>query len=111
MLYSLCRQIYLKGPGILGCWEGQTIEDVCSHLTRTSAGMWHSQMDTCVEIIDRKVVAHCIGIMIVLSIIVVYHVGSTYYQYYMTKQLLFSMNIIPKHQSICPVTTNSIDIH
>lgn len=75
--YATYRFVYLHGPAIMGGWEGQAIEEVCSKLTQTSSQLWQrgSTRAECIGIIDRKVTSHLVGSLTVVAIAMAYHVS------------------------------------
>lgn len=74
--YNAYRFAYLHGPCVMGGWEGQPTDEVCSRLTQTSSQLWRkgaSNERECIDIIDRRVTSHIIGSLIVVIIFTVYH--------------------------------------
>jgi hypothetical protein len=60
----------MNGPTWLGSWEGQSMHDICSSLTRIDAAHWISSSEVCKELIARKIKASAIGIISVLTLAV-----------------------------------------
>ena len=57
--------MYINGPTWLGSWEGQSLYDICSGLTRVDASHWLQIPEACADLINRKVKANVIGVSIV----------------------------------------------
>jgi hypothetical protein len=59
---SLVRYIFVNGPSWLGSWEGQSVADICSGLTKIDASHWQYLTSPCEQLIDRKVHATIVGL-------------------------------------------------
>ena len=73
--YGVYRFAYLHGPGVMGAWEGQPVEEVCARLTQTPLRMWlgTAASGECAALIDRKVTSHLVGSLAVIAAVTLYH--------------------------------------
>jgi len=62
------KYIYIHGPFWLGSWEGLSVADICSGLTKVDALHWSSNSDLCNDLIQRKIHATTIGVSVVLGL-------------------------------------------
>lgn len=73
VMFVAVRTLYLNGPGLLGCWEGQSKADICARLTTTTSDMWHRNLNECNDLIDKKVTAYVIGSCLITAVVFAYH--------------------------------------
>lgn len=57
---------YLKGPHIIGCWEGIDLINICSQLSGTTAHFWITNMDECNVMINNKFESYYILLITIL---------------------------------------------
>ncbi len=69
---SVFKYIFVNGPTWLGSWEGQSISDICSGLTRVNALHWDLDTKACEDLVDRKVHSSLIGASVVFAGIMAY---------------------------------------
>jgi len=73
---SLVKYVYINGPTWLGSWEGQSLFDICSGLTRVDANHWTHIPEACADLINRKVKANVIGVSIVSGFVLTWTLTS-----------------------------------
>ena len=73
VLFAVARTLYLNGPGLLGCWEGQSNADICARLTTTTSDVWRRNLNECNDLIDKKVTAYVIGSCFITAVVFAYH--------------------------------------
>jgi hypothetical protein len=90
LLFDPVKFIYLHGPGLggWGFWNGQDLPDICTQLSKGVPGrLWLEKPEECDLLINKQVVALCIGIWMVLFGCVCYIVVQvSMWQYYMSCQ-------------------------
>ncbi len=64
--------MYLYGPGIIGCWQGMPIEDICASLTHVNASFWSKNVSECLILIDNKAESFVIVLYLVMIIYTIY---------------------------------------
>ena len=64
---TFVRYIYIHGPSWLGFYEGQSLSDICSTITKVDAEHWQTFKDPCLILIKRKVRSGMIGIGILIG--------------------------------------------
>ena len=84
----VARELYLRGPALLGAWEGRPIHDVCAQMTQTSAAFWAAEAAACIDMIDRKVTAQAIGIALIALCVFAYQMTAFCGQYWVARRLL-----------------------
>ena len=62
----------MNGPDWLGSWEGQSISDICSGLTKVNAIHWDMDYKACEDLVDRKVHSSLIGFSVIFGAVVAY---------------------------------------
>ena len=69
------RQLYLRGPAVLGYgfWEGMELTEICCRLTGVPSGHWDLNMAACDAVIDRKLDAINVFVLFSAYITVLYH--------------------------------------
>ena len=68
------KYVYIHGPKWLGSWEGQSLADICSGITKVDAEHWITISKACSDLVDRKVKAAVIGTLVVIGSAVVWNV-------------------------------------
>ena len=51
------KRLFLDGPVSLGFWGGARQEDICASITGSPAHFWATQVDACIQIVDRNFIA------------------------------------------------------
>jgi len=69
---EIARQIYFRGPKLLGFWNGIQSQDACSELTKVPSSVWVAQHEACADLLDREFVAYGIGFGLALGLFFTY---------------------------------------
>lgn len=85
------RYVYIRGPQIkgVGFWQGINPEDICSTLSSVPASHWSKHTGECDSLIDRKVEAFFIGVMLMFCGLALYWVVH-YYMYVKSMERIMS---------------------
>lgn len=98
------RQLYFKGPALLGFWSGLTHADICTSLNPgTSAIFWtnHASAEQqCALLVEQRFHAFFVSINVVLYVYIVYRIVATLaYYVFVVKPALKKMEQVFKHVS------------
>lgn len=96
LLEQPLRQLYFKGPALLGFWSGLTDADICTALNPgTSALFWtgHSSAEVqCAVIVEQRFHAFFVSINVILYAYLVYRLITTLaYYHFVVKPALKKM--------------------
>ncbi len=64
--------MFVYGPNWLGSWEGQSISDICSGLTKVNSVHWDLDSSACEDLVNRKVHSSVIGTTVIFSFVALY---------------------------------------
>jgi hypothetical protein len=73
---QLLKYFMMRGPRILGCWEGDTTMDICARLSGVTSSMWHDNQFECDALINRRVESMLVLGETVVVLTLLYH-GTT----------------------------------
>ena len=71
-IVSPVRKMFLHGPASLGCWAGQTVEDICSQLTQTPSYFWATHEEECQNLIEQRFTTFLVSTQTLLYFITLY---------------------------------------
>lgn len=81
--------IYLFGPRVLGCWEGQALEDICVSLApRTKAAFWQDHPQECMALIDKNIYSWILVVQYTLAIAGSWILLKTLYGWWWRRRLM-----------------------
>jgi hypothetical protein len=69
---QIFKYIFVHGPNWLGSWEGQSISDICSGLTKVNSLHWDLDVVACEDLVNRKVHSSVVGAAVVMSALAMY---------------------------------------
>ena len=77
-IFNIGRFAYLNLPSYLAGWEGQEIAHVCAQMTSTSPSTWQkgTNHDDCNQIINRKVTAQFMAVVVFMIVTCIYNAGT-----------------------------------
>jgi len=88
-------QFYLKGPKIVGCWEGISPTAICSQISGTASTFWEKHTIECDTIIHHKFEAHYITIMTAFYCLFIYKIIQfVWWRYFVYKPFMNDVNNI-----------------
>jgi hypothetical protein len=102
LLEQPLRQLYFKGPALLGFWSGLNNADICTALNPgTSALFWTSHATTeeqCSTLVEQRFHAFFVSINVILYAYVVYRLVTTLaYYVFVVKPALKKLELVFKH--------------
>lgn len=102
LLEQPLRQLYFKGPALLGFWSGLNNADICTALNPgTSALFWSSHATTeeqCSALVEQRFHAFFVSINITLYAYIVYRLVTTLaYYMFVVKPALKKLEQVFKH--------------
>ena len=62
LIIAPLRELFFKGPKLLGFWNSMAEEDICSRISGVPADFWHINKDACRDIAQKEFHALYIGI-------------------------------------------------
>jgi hypothetical protein len=97
LLINPVKNVYLKGPKILGLWGGDELHDICARLSGGESSFWSRNISECNGIINKHFESYYILISTILYLMVLYKfIYFIWWRYFIIKPIVNQINNLIK---------------
>jgi hypothetical protein len=101
LLINPVKNVYLKGPKILGLWGGDELHDICARLSGGESSFWSRNISECKGIINKHFESYYVFISTILYLMVLYKfIYFVWWRYFIIKPIMNQINNLIKEHLI-----------